>query len=162
MLTGINKIVDLKVKPYAHKNCGKAFSCSCDRNRSETLHTSQQPNVCNHCQKAFTRLTQYKSITIPLDRNLLYINMVYKLFLCSCHFNKHKISHSVCIVGKSSAYPVSITLMHRSILERIVMNLYIYVLFQVFRSFCCHDVLKNSLWGRKEFTLETDFTCMTM
>lgn len=90
MLTGINKIVDLKVKPYAHKNCGKAFSCSCDRNRSETLHTSQQPNVCNHCQKAFTRFTQYKSITIPLDRNFLYINMVSKLFLCSCHFNKHK------------------------------------------------------------------------
>ncbi|KAK7811014.1 hypothetical protein U0070_024192, partial [Myodes glareolus] len=35
-----HKIVDWKVKSYApRKNCGKAFSCSCDHNRSETLHT---------------------------------------------------------------------------------------------------------------------------
>ena len=28
--------------------------------------------------------------TFTLDRNLLYVHMVYELFLCSCDFNKHK------------------------------------------------------------------------
>ena len=56
--------------------------------------------------------------TFTLDRNLLYVHMVYKLFLLVI-LTSIKISHSVCNVGKSSAQPVSVALIHRYTLERI-------------------------------------------